>query len=137
MSAFKYCHETLEHSQKLIRKVTETFISKRNIIYVDSKDIKRGELQVKTLKGTRSVHCTQSVGVEFELKVKNLSCVCPSCVQEVAPCHNSQYVDQWYLKRIGSAAAEVSRLSHEDDSDCILNLYFSQVFQKSFQNFDA
>ena len=65
------------------------------------------ELQVKTLKGTCSIHCVQSIGVEFELKIRNLSCFFPSCAQDVAPWHNSQYVDQWSLKRIGSAAAEV------------------------------
>ena len=55
---FEYCHQTLEYGQKPIKR-TEKFISKRNIIYVDSKDILREELPVKL---TRSVNTAKSIG---------------------------------------------------------------------------
>ena len=50
-----------------------------------------------TIKGTRKVHSVRNCGSPGSIRIRNLSCFCPSCLEDTGntKCENSNYVDSW------------------------------------------
>ena len=73
---------------------------KRKFILVKKGEINRNRRsrEVKTVKGTRMLHCVRSVkgGV---VKTRRLSCYCRGCISS-CDCFHQDYVDPWNLKML-------------------------------------
>lgn len=94
---YKYCKHKLEHDSKFVRN----YISKRHMIYVDTKEIIRNQTDVQTLVGTRCLHSIKNTGIPLKVQFRNLSCCCPACKSgEGENCVNSQYVEYWNEKTL-------------------------------------
>jgi len=61
----------------------------------------RPESNVKTLTGTRKLHSIKSVGKDYELCTRNLSCYCDACVKgQESDCKNSEIVSSWEKRNL-------------------------------------
>ena len=98
--AYRFCKEKLSHGPKIVGKGSGKYISKRNIVYVDKEDIKRGDIEVQTLPGTRALHSVKSTGVPYNIMTRSLSCYCSGCMLNSGPCVNPQYVEEWVQREL-------------------------------------
>ena len=71
--------------------------SMRSFIYIESSEINRQETNsdVKPLPGCRMLHSIRNTKSSRELKVRQLSCYCESCVRGHRDCRNEEHVQQW------------------------------------------
>ena len=59
-------------------------------------DRPRLDRMVKTVAGTRHIHCVRSTGLEdFTIDTRPLSCFCPGCESRSAPCSNAAHASEW------------------------------------------
>lgn len=67
------------------------------VFFVPGKDIKRDRgRQIKTVKGTRSLHSIESTAREKIILTRALSCFCPGCLaNDATSCQNQAYVKPW------------------------------------------
>lgn len=80
-------------------KINEEGGRKREFIFVEKQEVNRTrETNIKTLPGTRKLHCVRSTGMENHLDVRMLSCYCQECkagdrdANQQSQCTNRQYV---------------------------------------------
>jgi hypothetical protein len=93
--AYNFCKQKLNHTAKIVGKNEEKYISKRNIVFVESSEIDREDMGVKTIIGTRALHSVQNMGQPFKLKVRSLSCFCQSCIEGTGQCTSVSHVEPW------------------------------------------
>lgn len=94
----RFCEENLSNVGE------STYNSRRSRYTASSRTFKLFEkidrsatTSVKTLNGTRMIHCASSTGMGFQLKVRHISCYCKGC-QDNTECSNKEYVDAWETK---------------------------------------
>ena len=73
-------HLTLEERHS---KADDTY-TKREFLFIEEKEVdhSRPEVDVKTLVGTRKVHCVRGTVSLYVIQTKNLSCYCKACEKE-------------------------------------------------------
>ena len=63
------------------------YVPKEQVIRV------RPEMEAKTVKGTRKIHCVSLKRTPYNVKFRDLSCFCESC-SKGNPC-KYEYIDPW------------------------------------------
>ena len=59
-------------------------------------DRPRLDRMVKTVAGTRHIHCVRSTGLQdFTIDTRPLSCFCPGCESRSASCSNEAHASEW------------------------------------------
>ncbi|PIK36573.1 hypothetical protein BSL78_26595 [Apostichopus japonicus] len=91
---YDYCQEKLTRGIES-GNCCDKFL--RTIFYVHQEEVDRERYHrsVKTVPGTRNIHCVKSIkgGV---VSVRNLSCFCTACVKDDdTDCENHLYVNDW------------------------------------------
>ncbi|XP_052806603.1 uncharacterized protein LOC128235851 [Mya arenaria] len=74
---YQFCQETL--NMEVVDTVKST-LSRREFVFVENVNRNRPETNVQTLTGTRKLHSVKSVGKDYELNSRKLSCYCDACV---------------------------------------------------------
>ena len=101
-----------------INRNGETYISRREFVFVQASVVDRQRSKVKTLDCTRKLHAVQCIGQKINLKIRTLTCYCNVCTTDTSEgtCHNADYVEPWVPRVLKSET-------------CILALYlmFSSV----------
>ena len=68
----------------------------RMFFFIDSGVVKRTKLELRTLNGTQQVHQVKHGNHLGQVKVRNMSCFCESCVVgRYEDCPNKQYTGNW------------------------------------------
>ena len=61
-------------------------------------NIDRSEMtRAKRIPGSRKLHSVSSTGVDFQLKVRSLSCYCEGC-RNNEQCQNNEFIEPWETK---------------------------------------
>lgn len=86
-------------------KINEEGGRKREFIFVEKQEVNRTrETNIKTLPGTRKLHCVRSTEMENHLDVRMLSCYCQECkagdrdANQQSQCTNRQYASPFERK---------------------------------------
>ena len=95
-----FCQEKLQVPQKTVSTADGSkFQTIREFLYVERKQVDRKRPEVKTLPGTRKLHCVRGKGKEFHLDVRALSCYCQGCRQDTR-CQNEEFTASWEPRQI-------------------------------------
>ena len=107
---FQFCCSIVAQEAKVMTKPgQEPYISIRQFVYVDASTVQRDRPEVRTFTGTWKLHAVQATGTSLELRTRNLSCYCPSCVTgNWQNCVNKEYVGPWETKQIQLVAKKFS-----------------------------
>lgn len=111
-SLYQYCKSNLTVSSKTYTENGQSFISKRDFVYVEPQKIQEYKAQlpdVKTITGTRKFHSVRRVG-DLSIATRPLSCYCHGCLMSHS-CENSQYTTDWDIRPITCAAVRPGILS--------------------------
>ena len=94
---FEYCKSSVAHpSKEIVKEGKQSYISQRDFVFVDFKEVGHDRHDVKTLSGTRKLHVVQNMGMPLSIKTRNLSCYCQPCLQgHPDHCRNKEYVEPW------------------------------------------
>lgn len=108
---FEFCERKLtDVGQGIFPSRNQSYLhAHRRFVFVDTEDIERNrpERKVKTVSGTRNLHCIKSLGTPYHIKTRKLSCFCDLRISNLPNkgCNNSSIVDAWadvHLQRIKS-----------------------------------
>jgi hypothetical protein len=102
-NAVKARRATVSNAEEMFRYCVKNFTKEgddknnhnRRVFFLVN-NIKRDEkLLAKTVKGTRKLHCVETVS-SLVIRTRNLSCFCQPCLSSSAlKCENEMYVDPW------------------------------------------
>lgn len=96
--------------------------SNREFHYIQKEKIQQyrdiPERDLKTVKGTMMLHCVKACK-PYEVKVRDSSCFCKSCISEDEVCDNKEFVDDWRTVKLSSTLS---------DNPCILDKYCIHTF---------
>uniref|UniRef100_UPI00358E6D50 uncharacterized protein n=1 Tax=Myxine glutinosa TaxID=7769 RepID=UPI00358E6D50 len=107
-SLYEYCQENLRKdvdSDQCCGKFL------RSVFYVshDQVDRERSSRCVKTVTGTRKLHCIKTVAPEV-VATRNLTCVCNTCMQNDGVCQNCRYVEAWKVVSLqGNSESDMTK----------------------------
>ena len=78
-------------------------VSRREFVFIENVNRNRPETNVQTLPGTRKRHPAQSLGKDYELYTRNVSCYCDAYVNgQNSECENVDIVSNWKQRNLDS-----------------------------------
>ena len=84
-------------------------------------NIDRSEVtSAKTVPGSRKLHSVSSTGVNFQLKVRSLSCYCEGC-RNNEQCTNNEYIEPWEVKVLKPMENETAVSAPENEEKAVNN----------------
>lgn len=106
---FAFCKEKATYAKKEIKTSSQSYISKREFLFVPASSVARERPEVKTLAGTRKLHVVRNTDKPLILEKRNLSCYCTVCTatgdEDDRSCENRNYVDAWVQQELRLVAS--------------------------------